>query len=58
MRFWRGLLWGGLIGSAIGLTLSARKPARKTVIVKQLKSTAEDVMQSARKIRRRMMKRF
>lgn len=57
MRFWRGLLWSGLIGSAIGLAISAKKPTKKTVIVKQLKSTAGDMLKSARKMRRRIMSR-
>lgn len=54
MRFWRGLLWGGLIGSAIGLVLSTKKPAKKGIVVNKLKSTAGEMLRSARKMRRRM----
>lgn len=58
MRFLRSLLWSGLIGSAVGLLLSAKKPTKKTVMVKQLSSTADDMLKSARKMRRRMMNRL
>lgn len=58
MRFWRGLMWGGLLGSAIGFVLSSNKPQRKPMIVRQIQSTAKDVVKTARKARRRMMNRF
>jgi hypothetical protein len=58
MRFWRGLMWGGLLGSAIGFVLSSNEPQRKPMIVRQIQSTAKDVVKTARKARRRMIDRF
>jgi len=58
MRFWRGLLWGGLIGSAIGLALSGKKRKKRTAIHDHLKTTAGGMLKSAGKIRRRMMHRL
>ncbi|HWR56621.1 MAG TPA: hypothetical protein VN462_08930 [Negativicutes bacterium] len=58
MRFWRGLLWGGLIGSAVGLVLSGKKRKKRTALQDRFKTTAGGMLQSAGKIRRRMMRRL
>jgi len=58
MRFWRGLVWGGLVGSVIGLVLSTNKPQRKLMISREIKSSAKDVLRSAGKMRRRIMSRL
>lgn len=58
MRFWRGLLWGGLIAGAVSMVLSAHKPKKRTVVTDQFKSTAGGMLKSAGKFRRRVMHRL
>jgi len=58
MRFWRGLLWGGLIGSAIGVVLSSPKPQRKPMVVQNVEDAAQTLKKSAYRARRRIMNRL
>lgn len=58
MRFWRGLVWGGLVGSVLGMALSGRKSRNRPVIIREIKSSAKDALRSAGKMRRRMMSRL
>lgn len=58
MRFWRGLLWGGLLGSAVGLALASNKPQRKPPIVREVQSTAKAMMKKAQVARRSIMDRL
>jgi hypothetical protein len=59
MRFWRGLVWGGLVGSVVGLVLSANKPSQKPIFSKEIKSSAKETLKaSAGQMKRRIMSRL
>ena len=61
-RFWQGLLWGGIIGGIFAAILRPMTTPRKKPFTERsvaaIKMTTQDLMQKARKTRRRVMKKL
>lgn len=53
MRFSRGLLWGGLIGSLVGMIIAGQKAQQKPM--PEIESSPQDTPRPLAKTRRRML---
>ncbi|MDU4960626.1 MAG: hypothetical protein E6X17_08180 [Sporomusaceae bacterium] len=66
MKFWRKLVWGGLVGGMIGAAVAPmlrrqRKPLLERgidVVRESMLDTTQDLMKEARRTRKRFMKNF
>ncbi len=60
-KFWRGLIWGGILGSLAGALMSPRAKIRKKPIVKRsaeaVYETTRGLVREARRARKRLMNR-
>lgn len=61
-RFWQGMIWGSLVGTVLGAIIGPMaRPQRKPLIERGadvLKDTGYDIMKSARRTRKRFMKKM
>jgi len=66
MNFWRGLVWGGVVGSMIGAVMVPmmrrhRKPLIERgvdAVRESFMDSTQDLMKEARRTRKRLMKNF
>ncbi|MDF2502250.1 MAG: hypothetical protein K0Q77_2964 [Anaerosporomusa subterranea] len=66
MNFWRGLVWGGVVGSMIGAVMVPmmrrhRKPLIERgvdAVRESFMDSTQDLMKEARRTRNRLMKNF
>ncbi|KYZ77546.1 hypothetical protein AXX12_05415 [Anaerosporomusa subterranea] len=66
MNFWRGLVWGGVVGSMIGAVMVPmmrrhRKPLIERgvdAVRESFMGSTQDLMKEARRTRKRLMKNF
>ena len=60
--FWRGILWGGILGTIIGVLLGPRMRQRRTPLVVRgvhaISDTTRDVLKEAKGLRRRVMRKL
>ncbi|WP_425061182.1 hypothetical protein SCACP_19620 [Sporomusa carbonis] len=61
-KFWQGLVWGGLVGTALGAIIGPMaKPQKKPLLERSadaVTNTTRDLMKGARRARRRLMKKL
>lgn len=61
-KFWKGLLWGSVVGTVVGAMISPmnkkyRKPLMESS-ADMMSETAQDFMRGARKARKRIVKKM
>ncbi|WP_054261529.1 hypothetical protein [Propionispora sp. 2/2-37] len=61
-RFWQGMIWGGMVGAALGLFMRPMtRPSKKPLAdysADSLVSTTAGLMRQARRARKRLVKKM
>lgn len=61
-KFWQGMVWGGMVGAALGLFMSpVARPSKKPLAdynADSLAATTAGLMRQARRARKRLVKKM